>query len=306
MRKKFKSRKRIKFSFSLFVFISLFLLLFSVFFRFIVSFNLIKFDVVSLISSSNFFSTRSNFFKVFFSLSRIDINNPSTILQSAMLYNSSNDNFMYISNDNSSNDINVSNDNPLVYIYNTHDTELYSDNYGVYDASFYLRDRLYELGIGSIVEENRTSNVLNSNGWNYNLSYKASRINLERVKNDNPSIRIFIDLHRDSVSYNSSFINIGGKGYAKVLFVIGREHSNYLENFYYTQSIDYMINSSYPGLSKGVLEKEGPSVNGIYNQDVGYNVILLEVGGSENSSLEVKNTLDAVSLIIKEKVYEEN
>lgn len=307
MRKKFKSRKHISFKFLLFIFVFLILLLFSIFLRFFLSFSFIKFDVVSMISSSNNYSARFNFFDMFFSLSHIDINNPDTILQSSMFYESSNDNYMYVLNDVSDENISVdaSNSAPLVYIYNTHDTEEYSDNFGVYDASFYLRDRLRELGINSIVEENRTSSIRNSNGWNYNLSYRASRINLERAKSDYPSVILFIDLHRDSVGHNSTFVSIGDKGYAKVLFVIGREHSNYLENLHYTQSIDYLISSNFPGLSKGILEKEGPGVNGIYNQDVGYNVILLEVGGNENSSIEVKNTLDAISSVIKEKVYEE-
>ena len=298
--RRFKSRKHIRVRFLFLVFVVLFLLLFGIFLRFFISFNLIKFDVVSMISGSNSYSSNFKFFDLFFSLSHIDINDPNTILESSMFYTSSN-NYMYVFNEKT--EVNISSD-PLVYIYNTHDTEDYSDNYGVYDASFYLKDKLSEFGISSIVEENRTSTIRDSNGWNYGLSYKASRINLERVKNDYPSIRLFIDLHRDSVGHNSTFINIDGKDYAKVLFVIGREHSNYLENLHYTQSIDYLIGLKYPGLSKGILEKEGYGVNGIYNQDIGYNVILLEVGGNENSSLEVKNTLDAISLIIKEKVYE--
>ena len=298
--RRFKSRKHIRVRFLFLVFVVLFLLLFGIFLRFFISFNLIKFDVISMISGSNSYSSNFKFFDLFFSLSHIDINDPNTILESSMFYTSSN-NYVYVFNEKT--EVNISSD-PLVYIYNTHDTEEYSDNYGVYDASFYLKDKLSELGISSIVEENRTSTIRDSNGWNYGLSYKASSINLERVKNDYPSIRLFIDLHRDSVGRNSTFINIGGKDYAKVLFVIGREHSNYLENLHYTQSIDYLIGSHYPGLSKGILEKEGYGVNGIYNQDIGYNVILLEVGGNENSSLEVKNTLDAISLIIKEKVYE--
>ena len=302
--KRFKSRKHYKFKY-LYLAFFIFLLLFGIFLKF--CFCLIDMDVISLLDDINIYSNVdfvSRVSKSFFSICRIDVNSPNTILQSSMFYVSSNEvsNYFVI---HSENNIEVNND-PLVYIYNTHDTEEYSDNYGVYDASFYLKDKLSELGINSIVEENRTSSIRSSNGWNYGLSYKASRINLERVKNENPSIRLFIDLHRDSVGRNLTFVNIGDKDYAKVLFVIGREHSNYLENLHYTQSIDYLISSHYPGLSKGILEKEGVGVNGIYNQDVGYNVILLEVGGNENSSIEVKNTLDAISLIIKEKIYEEN
>ena len=312
MRKRFRSRRHGNFRFLVVIFVFVFLFIFSIFLRFFISFNLIDFNAVSLIKSTNLYSNVdiSSFSKCFFSLIRVDINRPYTILQSSMFYEHSIDSsrFFVVNNDliadNST--INVDISQPLVYIYNTHDTEEYSDNYGVYDASFYLKNKLSEYGIKSIVEENRTSSIRNSNGWNYNLSYKASRINLEKAKSDYPSIKLFIDLHRDSVGHNSTFVRIGDKDFAKVLFVIGREHTNYLENLHYTQSIDYLISSRYPGLSKGILEKEGPGVNGIYNQDVGYNVILLEVGGNENSSVEVNNTLDAISNIIKEKIYEEN
>ena len=306
MRKKFKSRRHIKFHFLACFFFMFLFFIFCLILRFFLSFNFISMNVVSLLddfSINNDINIVSLISRSFFSLCRFDINSPNTILQSVMFYESPNSSMYYVMNDTP---ITVSTDNslPLVYIYNTHDTEEYSDNYGVFDAAFYLQERLRNLGINSIVEENRTSNIRSSNGWNYNLSYKASRINLERVKDENPSIKLFIDLHRDSVGRSLTTVTIGDKSYAKVLFVIGREHANYLENLHFTQSIDYLISSSYSSLSKGILEKEGPGVNGIYNQDIGYNVILLEVGGNQNTSREVNNTLDVISNIIKEKVYE--
>lgn len=305
MKKKFKSRKHFKYGFLLLCFFVLFL--FGVFLRFFLSFNFINFSVLSLVDSSNIYRNLhyDAIFKYLFCMNRFDINSPNTILQSTMFYYDSIDDsrFFFVNSSSETSDIDSS--LPLVYIYNTHDTEEYLDDYDVYNASLYLRDKLNELGINSIVEENRTSTIREANGWNYGQSYKASRINLERVKSENPSIKLFIDFHRDSVGHNSTYVSIGDKGYAKVLFVIGREHANYLENLHYTQSIDYLISSKFPGLSKGILEKEGPGVNGIYNQDVGYNVILLEVGGNENSTVEVNNTIEIISSVIKEKLYEE-
>lgn len=49
---------------------------------------------------------------------------------------------------------------------------------------------------------------------------------------------------------------------------------------------------------------EGPGVHGIYNQDLAPNVILLEMGGNENTYEEVINTIDLITPIIKEKIDE--
>lgn len=295
--KRFKSKKRIDLSFFKYLF---FLILMVLFLKFILCIKLIDIDALSLLKYSNSYNgvNVSDLIMNFASkVLMFDINKPDTILSSSM-YSKPNvyKEYHYVFNE-------ISNE-PLVYIYNTHDTEEYSDSYGVYDASFYLKDKLLELGIDSIVEDNRTSVIRDNNGWNYNMSYRASRINLLRVKEENPSIKLFIDLHRDSVSRASTIFNDGTKDYARVLFVVGAEHENYLDNLLYTEAFNDSIDLKLRGLSKGVLEKSGAGVNGIYNQDVGYNVVLLEVGGHENSFFEVKNTLDVIASVIKERVYE--
>lgn len=315
MRRKFKARKHVRVRFVR-IFISLFLVfLFGIILWFLLEVKLVSIDVVSMLKSSNVYSdvdVNDFMMKTVSTLVGVDINRPNTILQNVMFYESPNSasDYYYVTNevDNVVIDNNIVDkvdiSIPLVYIYNTHDTEEYADNYGVFDASFYLKDRLSDLGIGSMVEENRTSSIRDVNGWNYNLSYRASRINLERVKSENSSIKIFIDLHRDSVGRNYTSAIIGDKSYAKILFVVGADHDNYLDNLFFTQAIDDVISRNYPSLTKGILEKSGYGVNGIYNQDVDSSVILMEVGGNENTSAEVKNTLDIIANVIKEKLNE--
>ena len=46
------------------------------------------------------------------------------------------------------------------------------------------------------------------------------------------------------------------------------------------------------------MKKTGINVNGIYNQDINNNCILIEVGGVENTIEEVYNTMDAISNIL--------
>ena len=59
-----------------------------------------------------------------------------------------------------------------------------------------------------------------------------------------------------------------------------------------------------PLSSRGVLQKEGAGVNGIYNQDISKNAVLLELGGNENTITEVLNTIEIISTIIKEHINE--
>lgn len=190
-----------------------------------------------------------------------------------------------------------------VYIYNTHQSEEYksrnSTSYNVNPtvllASYILQEKLSKLGINSIVEESNIMELLRINNWNYASSYKITKMLLEQAKKDNQSLVYFIDLHRDSISYDKTTITINNKKYAKILFLLGLENPNYLENKKVISKMHEMINEKYPGLSKGIYEKKGKGVNGVYNQDFSKNCILIEVGGKDNTIDEVNNTIEVIA-----------
>ena len=50
------------------------------------------------------------------------------------------------------------------------------------------------------------------------------------------------------------------------------------------------------------MKKEGANVNGIYNQDISPNCILIEVGGVDNTIDEVYNTMDAITDILNKYI----
>lgn len=205
------------------------------------------------------------------------------------------------------------NSKPKVYIFNTHQTEGYNSNFleafninnTVYLASHILGEYLSDLGVATIVEENSIIDVLNTNGWKYGYSYKASRTLLESAYKKNPSLDFFIDLHRDAASYDRTVTEIDGKKYAKILFVVGLEHENYEPNLQLAKKLNEKIKKIAPTLSRGVLEKKGPGVNGKYNQDFNKNTILIEVGGQYNYIEEVNNTLKIIAEVIYEYLEDE-
>lgn len=203
---------------------------------------------------------------------------------------------------------------PLIYLYNSHQTEEYkpstyaefSVNPTVIMNDYILEDIFNKNGLKTIVEESSVKEILNRNNWSYVYSYNASRVLLEESIIKYPTLKYFIDVHRDSLPHNRTTITIDNKDYAKVIFLIGLENPKYIENLEFTEKINNKINELYPGLSKGIYKKEGPGVNGVYNQDFSKYTILIEVGGYENTTNEVLNTLIAFSKCFMEVINEES
>ena len=199
---------------------------------------------------------------------------------------------------------------PIVYLYNSHQLENYSsdnlDLYGVTPnvmmASYVLREKLNEMGISSIVEDGNLSEILARNGWNYSYSYQASRSLMEEKRKQYRSLKYFIDIHRDSVGRNSTVAKIGNITYAKVLFVVGMDFNGWEANFQFAEKLNQMIYDKYPLLSRGIMKKTGMNVNGVYNQDISPNCILIEVGGVENKIDEVYQTMNVLADILSQYI----
>lgn len=188
-----------------------------------------------------------------------------------------------------------------VYVYSTHQTESYSDNKDVVDASYYLKKKLHEYNVDVKIEEGNISEFMNANNYSYNYSYVASRYFIKEELKYNYDL--VIDLHRDAVSRKTSVIEINDKNCARVMFVIGKKNKNYKKNYDVALSINELLDYKYPGLSRGILLQDSVNVNGVYNQDLAENIILIELGGNHNQFSEIKNTIDLLAPIIGEYLY---
>lgn len=201
---------------------------------------------------------------------------------------------------------------PTIYLYNSHQTEEYApSNYAEFSVNptvmmndYILEDYFQKNGYKAIVEENSIKEILNKNKWNYSNSYKASRILLEQSIINYPTLKYFIDIHRDSLKKDKTTIVIDEKSYAKILFIVGLENNNYQENLNFTEKINNKLEEYYPGLTKGIYKKRGPGVNGVYNQDFSPNTILVEIGGYENNTTEVLNSTLAFAKTFMEVIHE--
>ena len=204
----------------------------------------------------------------------------------------------------------IVNNNPTIYLYNSHDTEEYKPSsfaeYSIMPTvklnNYILKEELENKGFNVLVEETTISSIRSSLGLNYAGSYEASRVLMEQAKKTYPSLIYFIDLHRDSLTYNKTTLTYNNKNYAKVMFLVGLENPNYQENLDFSIKISDLINSKVPNISKGIYKKAGAGVNGVYNQDFSNRTILIEIGGPENTINEVYETLLVLSEVLSEVI----
>lgn len=212
-------------------------------------------------------------------------------------------------NDNKENNdkVNDSKKEPILYIYNTHQTEEYVSsslaNYNitptVYMAGNILKQELEKYNVYSVVEDENIKTVLNEHGWSYKDSYSASRLWLERTKERYPTIKYYLDLHRDSVSLTA---NINNKSYARIMYVLGMNYDGYENNEALMVKLNEYTKEKYPGLTRDILYAK----KNTFNQDFSGNVFLIEVGGNNNNFNEVYNSVLALAEIIGNVVGSDN
>lgn len=196
----------------------------------------------------------------------------------------------------------IKKEEPVVYIYNTHQTEEYVD-YSVYEAAKKLNDMLNKNSYyTSYFEEQSVKVFLEQNDMKYYKSYTASRKYLGEAIIKYPSLTYFFDIHRDSVLKNKSTLSYNDKSYAKVLFVVGTDNPNNQINYENANKLNELIKSKVPNISRGIAKHGGKGYNGVYNQDVSENTFLIEIGGKENTKEEVENTINIIYEAILEYV----
>ena len=187
---------------------------------------------------------------------------------------------------------------PRIYVYNTHQTEEYKtiENYNltptVHTASYILKDLLKQYNIGVIVENSDLKTDMNKLGVNYNNAYQVSKYWLKNLgMND---LELYIDLHRDSVSYNLSNVTVDGVDYAKIMFVMGNNY-DYYDNLAVAEKLVSEVEKINKTISRGIFTRK----NSVYNQDFNKNCVLIEVGGPDSTYESVSNTLSVLALAIK-------
>ena len=258
--------------------------------------------------------------------SSIDVNKPETLLSFSRIKDNKNivsnikekykkeDDYDPMKYEGITSYIQVKNivEDPVVYIYNTHQLETYSNEGlknnmvpNVMMAGSLLSEKLNKNGVKTIFEDTNLYNFISEMGLPKDELYGGSRVFISNSKEKYKSLKYFIDLHRDSVDKNISTININNKNYARILFVLGITNTNYEKNNVMMSRLNDIINEKYPKLSRGIYEVDIPDWPEIYNQDMDNNAILIELGAKDNTMNEVINTIDVLSYAIAEYIKED-
>ena len=84
------------------------------------------------------------------------------------------------------------------------------------------------------------------------------------------------------------------------MFVVGKNHNNYKDNYELASNLNKLIKNYNNKLTRGIYVKD----NSAFNQDLNKNVLLIEIGGVENTSEEVSNTLNILSEVLEYYLYQ--
>ncbi|MBO1579416.1 stage II sporulation protein P [Bacillus sp. XF8] len=167
-----------------------------------------------------------------------------------------------------------------------------------------FHNQLANEGIGAVNDKTDVGKKLISKGLNSNSSYKMSREIVQEAMAGNKELQYFFDLHRDSARKNVTTKAIGDKSYAKLAFVIGKGNKNYAKNLQLATALHEAINKKYPGVSRGVIQKGFQTGNGVYNQDLSGQAILIEVGGVDNTAEELNRSIDVLAKAFSEYFWQ--
>ncbi len=203
------------------------------------------------------------------------------------------------------------NNEPQVLIMHTHTTETFlnsdkktyteNDNARTTDNSKNMAmigdivaKKLNEAGIKTL--HDKTQHDYPQYTGSYTRSAKTVNSYLKKYK----SIKIVIDLHRDSVTVSKNdkaklVTKIDGKKAAQVMLVMGsqsgsvKNHPNWQENLKLALKLQQTMEAKYPTLARPLLLKSNN-----YNQSLTNGSILIEVGTEMNSIDEAKYSAELV------------
>jgi len=202
----------------------------------------------------------------------------------------------------------------VVYLYFTHNTEsylpylkgvtnpnhAYHSQLNVTKIGDKLKEELESRGIGTNLDKTDIYGNLLKKGLDFEYSYQESRPVVQAAIASSRDLQYFIDIHRDAKRKEHTTLDLNGKKYAKLAFVVGAEHPNYEKNLQLAKEMHDLLNKKYPGLSRAVIKKEGKGTNGKFNQDLSSNAMLIEFGGVDNTFEELNLSAEALADVFSE------
>lgn len=200
---------------------------------------------------------------------------------------------------------------PQILLYHTHSQEAFADS-----REGEVEDTI--IGVGNYLTELLTKNYgyqvihvteafdMESGELDRSAAYDYAGTYLETILEENPSIEVVIDLHRDGVPENRHLVTeINGKPTAQIMFynglsyTIARGSLDYLPNPYiqdnlaFSFQMEYQAAQYYPDFYRGIY-----LAGYRYNLHLRPRSVLVEAGAQTNTVQEVKNAMEPFADIL--------
>ncbi len=213
-------------------------------------------------------------------------------------------------------------DEPQILIYHTHATESFMESESEYlmntDEPRSDDTEKNIVKIGEII-----ANRLNAAGYTclhdktlhdgpaYSGSYGRSASTVKEYLAKYPSIKIVIDVHRDSVTSGKSdkiapIVEVNGKEAAQVMLVMGSQtgsvtdYPDWRENIKLAVKLQAVFEEKYPQLARAMLLRSSK-----YNQNLLKGAFLIEIGSDANTFEQAKYsaelTADSLITLLKQQ-----
>ena len=202
---------------------------------------------------------------------------------------------------------NLRGEEPTVLIIHTHTTESYTrvDEPYTESAAWRTTDEGYNMvSIGEVVRE-----ILEENGIpvihdrelhdypSYNGSYTRTREAIIDYVNQNGSIQLILDLHRDAAGEGShqmrTLAAVDGEPSAQLMLVMGTNYDTYEDNLSLALKVHAQLEAQCPGITRPLQLRAAR-----FNQDLCPGTLLVEVGAAGNTHPEARRAAEELAKAI--------
>ncbi len=207
--------------------------------------------------------------------------------------------------------IQTENTGPKVLIYHTHSQEAFADSVPgdpsttIMGMGTYLTELLNARGIQTLHHEG-VYDLINGK-TDRSKAYQLAEKEIPKILQENPTIEVVIDLHRDGVAKTTHLVtNINGKETAQIMFFNGlsRTRANgdisYLKNPYIEDNLAFSLQMQlkaldlYPGFTRRIYLKGYR-----YNMHFKPKSLLIEAGAQTNTVAEMRNAMELLADVLE-------
>ena len=195
---------------------------------------------------------------------------------------------------------------PQILIYHTHSQEAFADSEAGKEEDTILGAgevlASYLEGYGFSVYHHKGKYDVKKRDY----AYSESLPEIQKILQENPSIQVVLDLHRDAVAEETKLVTeIQGKQMAKVMFFNGLSSSakngdiSYLKNPYLQENLAFSFQMKlacdeyYPGFARSIYLRAYR-----YNMHLCPKTLLVELGAQTNTVEEIREALGPLAHVI--------